>query len=141
MELDIIYSPVFWLVLNILVAFGILKLRKSLNTISSSSVEEFVEGPFWRLERVLNMEVTGGRQKEYLKNCIDIFLQLLAERKLLEIKPSSTVREILQTINRREALELLGLYEAARFGQNTLSEEELRVFKTNLRLLARMMIH
>ncbi|GBC71278.1 hypothetical protein HRbin02_01058 [Candidatus Calditenuaceae archaeon HR02] len=141
MELDIIYSPVFWLVLNILVAFGILKLRKSLSAASKSSVEEFVEGPFWRLERALSMEVTSERQKEYLKNCINIFIQLLVERKLLEIKPSSTVREIFQAIDRREALELVELYEAVRFGQNILSEEELRVFKTSIRLLARMVIH
>ena len=141
MELDIIYSPVFWLVLNILVAFGILKLRKSVSAASKSSVEEFVEGPFWRLERALSMEVTSERQKEYLKNCINIFIQLLVERKLLEIKPSSTVREIFQTIDRREALELVELYEAVRFGQNILSEEELRVFKTSIRLLARMVIH
>jgi hypothetical protein len=141
MELDIIYSPIFWLVLNILVAFGILKLRKSLSTVSKGSVEEFAEGPFWRLERALSMEVTSERQREYLKNCINIFLQLLDERKLLDVKPYSTVREILQTINRREALELVELYEAARFGQKTLSEEELKVFRTNLRHLARMMIH
>ncbi|MEM0481514.1 MAG: DUF4129 domain-containing protein [Nitrososphaerota archaeon] len=141
MELDIIYNPIFWLMLNILVAFGILKLRRTLSASSKSGVDEFVEGPFWRLERALGMEVTGERQKEYLKNCINIFLQLLDERKLLEVKPSSTVRELLQAINTREALELVELYEAARFGQHILSDEELRVFKTSLRLLARSVIH
>ncbi len=141
MELDIIYSPIFWLVLNILVAFGILKLRKSLSAASKTEVEEFVEGPFWRLERTLSMEVASERQKEYLKNCINIFLQLLDERKLLEVKPSSTVRETLQTINSKEAMDLVELYEAVRFGQRILSEEELRVFKTSLRHLARMLIH
>ncbi|MEM0382603.1 MAG: hypothetical protein QW059_07525 [Nitrososphaerota archaeon] len=141
MELDIIYSPVFWLVLNILVAFGILKLRRSLSSGARHGEGELVEGPFWRLEKALSMEVTDERQKEYLKNCISIFLQLVNERGVMRVESSSTVREILQEMDGREALELLELYESARFSQRLLDKEELRIFKTRLRTLARMVIH
>lgn len=141
MELDIIYSPVFWLVLNILVALGILRLRRSLSNAARLKTEVAVEGPYWRLERALSMEVAPEKQKEYLKSCVNILLQILAERGLAQIRPSSTVREILSSTGRQEASELVELYEAARFGNRILTEDELKRFKMMLRNLARMLIH
>ncbi|MCS7145679.1 MAG: DUF4129 domain-containing protein [Nitrososphaerota archaeon] len=141
MEFDIIYSPVFWLALNVLVAFGILRLRRSLSNAARSKAEVVVEGPFWRLERALGMEVSRERQREYLRNCVNIFLQLLEERGVLQMKPSLTFREILTSIGGREALELVELYESVRFGNKTLTDEELKAFKTKLRSIARMLIH
>lgn len=141
MELDIFYSPVFWLVLNIIVALGILMLKRSLNNMTRTKRDELVEGPYWRLERVLGREVSKEGQREYLKLCIDTFIKLLSERGVVSIQPSLTVREIFQSLKRKEALELLELYEAVRFGQRILSDEELNSFKRILRTLARSVIY
>ncbi|MEM0444460.1 MAG: DUF4129 domain-containing protein [Nitrososphaerota archaeon] len=141
MEIDLFYSPVFWLALNIVVAIGILMLRRSLNSAARSVSDEVVEGPLWRLERALSRNVTREEQREYMKHCIDIFLQILTERGVESIHPSSTVREVLRALNRSESMELLELYEAVRFGRLRLTDEELNKFKRMLRTLARSVIH
>ncbi|MEM1922373.1 MAG: DUF4129 domain-containing protein [Nitrososphaerota archaeon] len=141
MEIDLFYSPVFWLALNIVVAIGILMLRRSLNSAARSVSDEVVEGPLWRLERALSRNVTREEQREYMKHCIDIFLQILTERGVESIHPSSTVREVLRALNRSESMELLELYEAVRFGRLRLTDEELNKFKRMLKTLARSVIH
>jgi len=141
MEFDFVYSPLFWLLLNILVAFGILRLRRSLTESERLSSDLAVEGPFWKLERILSEEVRGEGQREYLRHCIAVFLQLMVERGVIDVKPSSTVREVFLSVGREEAVELLELYESARFGGRRLTDSELQLFRDGLRRMARTLIH
>ncbi len=138
---DILYSPAFWLLLNIAVALSILMMRRRAKSRSQGTPRAVEAGPYWRLESLLRADVPVGRQREYLKECMSTFIGILAERGAASDPRPQTVREILTRLGREEANGMVEVYEAVRFGGRTLSLEELEDFRSKLRTLARSVIY
>jgi hypothetical protein len=140
MELDIVYNPGLWLLLNIAVAAAILTIRRRMRGAPQASPESLEAGPYWRLERLLRSEVPPERQREYLKECMVTIISIMADKGMVSDLRPMTVREVFSRLGREEVEAIIQKYEEVRFGGRILSTEELEDFRSKLRALARSVI-